>query len=114
MCTYVCSNSTYRHFLGKIDEGVLRYMRKLSGKQHQCVACEAIYTVTSNLRAHIETKHYSPGYQCEECAQVFKTRNGYHHHVAHKHGLTCPHCNKDFRARTEYNQHLLDCAYKPY
>jgi len=37
-----------------------------------CRACGSVQKSHSNLRFHVESKHYSPGYACNLCGQVFK------------------------------------------
>ena len=72
-----------------LPEGVARYMFKFDNVW-QCGACNdgVAYTSSSNLRAHIESRHYSPGYSCEICNKTMKTRNGYKNHMKVKHSLS--------------------------
>ena len=92
--------------LDSIDQGVKNYMVKIGQSQWKCAACGVFYNVTSNLRAHIESKHYSPGYKCPYCGLMLKTRNGCKHHIDNKHGIVCSHCHIQFNSRKLYNMHF--------
>ena len=35
----------------------------------------------SNIRCHVESKHYSPGYPCSICGKVFKIRSSIRRHT---------------------------------
>ena len=63
------------------DDELERYMVKLGHKQYQCTACDSMFTFSSNLRAHVESKHYSPGYNCSICSRDFKIRKVYTQHL---------------------------------
>ena len=81
-------------------------MVKIGHSQWKCAACGVFYNVNSNLRAHIESKHYSPGYKCPYCGLMLKTRNGIKHHIDNKHGIICSHCGIQFANRKLYNMHF--------
>jgi len=65
-----------------MDDGIRAYfgLRNSIG-MHSCRGCEFVCKYTSNLRAHVESKHYSPGYLCRRCGQYFKIKNS---HFAHE------------------------------
>jgi len=63
------------------DEGVLNLMVKLGSFQYKCAVCDNTFKFSSNLRAHIESKHYSPGYKCAVCCKDFKIRKVYTQHL---------------------------------
>jgi len=67
------------------DGELEKYMVKLGHKSYKCSACDSTFSFSSNLRAHVESKHYSPGY-------------------------TCSYCNKEFKIRKVYTQHLRKCG----
>ena len=67
------------------DGELEKYMVKLGHKSYKCSACDSTFSFSSNLRAHVESKHYSPGY-------------------------TCTYCNKEFKIRKVYTQHLRKCG----
>ena len=55
-------------------------MKKCEGG-YECAACgQPSGCPSSNVRAHVESKHYSPGYYCPICDGKFKIRNTF---VAH-------------------------------
>ena len=92
--------------LDTIAQGVKNYMVKTGHSQWKCAACGVFYNVSSNLRAHIESKHYSPGYKCPYCGLSLKTRNGMKHHIDNKHGIICSYCHIQFTNRKLYNMHF--------
>lgn len=63
-------------------------MVKFDKKLWQCGACGVTHVHSSNLRAHIEAHHYSPGYTCAICERTMTTRNAYKGHMKIKHGLS--------------------------
>ena len=65
----------------------IRSLMKKSESGNECAACSQTFTCPSNVRAHVESKHYSPGYYCPICGGKFKIRNTF---VAHLKG----HLNK--------------------
>ena len=73
-----------------LPEGVARLMVKIDTGKWQCKGCNdgIIHTKSSNLRAHIEANHYTPGYKCEICNRMMKSRNAYRSHMKIKHGLS--------------------------
>ena len=52
-----------------------------------CNVCGKTERNSTNLRTHVESHHYSPGYKCERCYQVFKIRNSWRAHCKKK---QCP------------------------
>ena len=68
-----------------LDPRVKEFFGRSSDGQHFCVSCGHISTSSSNLRAHVESKHYSPWYKCRFCHKVFKLRNSRAAHEK-KHG----------------------------
>ena len=40
--------------------------------KYQCAACDALYSRTSDLRIHIEAKHFTPGYKCDYCDRPYR------------------------------------------
>ena len=61
------------------------YIKELMGKTaegyHLCNACGSVQRNSTNLRTHVESHHYSPGYKCTRCYRVFKIRNSWRVHV---------------------------------
>jgi len=39
---------------------------------HRCDLCGYFAKMSSNMRCHVEGKHYTPGYPCKYCGRVFK------------------------------------------
>ena len=56
------------------------FMTKMDGKFY-CKTCGFVEKHTSNMRAHIESKHYSPGYNCPHCGRIFKISNTLRRHL---------------------------------
>ena len=70
----LCSNFVagiyaFKEFIGKMD-----------GKFY-CRTCGFSEKHSSNLKAHIESKHYSPGYSCPHCGREFKIENTLRRHL---------------------------------
>ena len=59
----------FKDFIGKMD-----------GKFY-CRTCGFSEKHSSNLKAHIESKHYSPGYSCPHCQREFKIENTLRRHL---------------------------------
>jgi len=55
-------------------------------RTHYCLACGHVSQTSSNLRAHVESKHYSPWYRCRFCEKSFRLRNSRAAHEK-KHGI---------------------------
>ena len=77
---YVADNSNLEG-----EERIRSYMVKVKPRFYRCKLCKNLdFACTSNLKAHIESRHYSPGYTCEKCSKLFNIRI-----VAVKHSKTC-------------------------
>ena len=50
-----------RDFFGKNPEGL-----------YICKACGITQRSYSNMRQHVESRHYSPGYSCQTCGETFQ------------------------------------------
>ena len=68
-----------------LDPRLKEYFGRDNGT-HFCLACGHVCQTSSNLRAHVESKHYSPGYNCRFCEKSFRLRNSRAAHEK-KHGL---------------------------
>ena len=67
------------------EERIRSYMVKVQPGFYRCKLCIHFnFACTANLKAHIESRHYSPGYTCGKCSKVFKISN-----VARKHLKKC-------------------------
>ena len=51
----------------------------------KCDDCGFTAKNSSNMRSHVESKHYSPGYHCSICGKVFKLRNAMKQHYKKYH-----------------------------
>ena len=89
-----CSFKVYPFFKKMIiaDEGVKLkespddqlqwYMVRVQAGYFKCRECPDLdFRCSGNLRAHVESHHYSPGYKCPNCQKMFKIRNVYSKHV---------------------------------
>ena len=64
------------------DQILSELMVKIGPNHFKCAGCQADgFKFSSNLRAHIEAKHYSPGYTCSLCQKLFKIRKAYTQHL---------------------------------
>ena len=64
------------------DQILSEFMVKIGPNAFKCAGCQADgFKFSSNLRAHIEAKHYSPGYTCSMCRKVFRIRKAYTQHL---------------------------------
>jgi len=50
-----------------------------------CISCGYISRVKQNMRKHVETHIVTPGYACELCLRVFKTKNSLNTHKSTNH-----------------------------
>ena len=79
-----------RDYFGRTNEGLFI-----------CKACGKTQRSYSNMRHHVESKHYSPGYTCQTCRKTFQVNQ-----VCNKHQKICvlwvPRINHKFE------QFLLD------
>ena len=57
------------------------YVERVQSGLWLCRACHKDFTCSGNVRAHVEAKHYSPGYDCPHCGKYFKIRNNYTQHI---------------------------------
>ena len=60
------------------------YMGRTIDGLYVCRACGNLQKHASNMRTHVESKHYSPGYPCQTCGRVYKLRN-----TMTQHGKVC-------------------------
>ena len=72
-----------------ISPQVKSLMMKASDGGFYCGVCEAPFTVNSNLRVHVESKHCRQEYNCPFCAKKFYIRNSYVAHLK-KHAVSGP------------------------
>ena len=63
------------------NEELAKYVLKIDPKMFKCAACGMASPFSSNIRAHVESQHYSPGYTCEFCSKMFKIRKSYNIHM---------------------------------
>ena len=54
---------------------IVEYFGRSEQGLHMCLDCGWTSDNTGNLRSHVESKHFSPGYKCRFCAKSFKLRN---------------------------------------
>ena len=48
------------------------YGGRMADGLYHCKVCGFFERNNSNMRAHVESKHYSPGYPCPICGKIFK------------------------------------------
>ena len=65
--------------LGNVEAIIASYMAR-SGPLYICKGCEFTGKSHSNLRSHVESKHYSPGYICISCGKEFRTKYSHLRH----------------------------------
>ena len=70
---YVVGDEKIRAYIGKAPSEPGRY-------NYMCNACGFVDKCHGNLRVHVESKHYSPGYNCRYCGREFKIRASYKRH----------------------------------
>ena len=64
----------YYHLEG--EERIRSYMVKVQPGFYRCNLCPNLdFSCSGNLKAHVESQHYSPGYSCNNCSKVFKIKN---------------------------------------
>ena len=63
------SNDQVRDYFGRTNDG-----------SFICKACGKTQKSYSNMRQHVESKHYSPGYTCENCGKIFQAIQSYNKH----------------------------------
>ena len=64
------------------QEKIKSYMLKVKPGLYRCKLCiDLDFACTGNLKAHIESQHYSPGYTCGNCSKVFRIKNTVANHV---------------------------------
>ena len=56
------------------------YFGKMDGIFY-CKVCGFTDKHASNMKCHIESKHYSPGYSCPHCGRVFNIQNTLRRHI---------------------------------
>ena len=58
------------------EDNVQEFYYKPRPGIYHCKYCPGLeFKCQGNVRAHVESKHYSPGYKCENCNKIFKIRN---------------------------------------
>ena len=62
----------FKGFFGNLDQQVKNYFGPKIDGLYQCKACGRAEKFHSNLRYHVELKHYSPGYSCQNCGKTFQ------------------------------------------
>ena len=60
---------------------ITSYIEKVHSGYWLCRACQTDFSCSGNARAHVESKHYTPGYTCPQCTKYFKIRNNFTQHV---------------------------------
>ena len=81
-------------------------MFKIRSKVFRCGACGSEFSVSTNLRNHIEANHFTPGYHCDICNVILKTHNSLNYHNMRNHGNVCHLCELTFTTKTLLRQHL--------
>ena len=62
----------FKGFFIKTDQGNVKdYIGRTHDGLYLCTACGKTEKFHSNLRAHVEHSHYSPGYACAKCGKSF-------------------------------------------
>ena len=72
------------------DKQLYEYIVKapeVGPKCHKCTLCGKTGTDRSNLRKHVENKHFNGAfvYSCKYCSQTFPSRNTLNHHISGVH-----------------------------
>ena len=62
-------------------DSFIEKMRTEQGTIWYCRMCSMDFSCSGNARAHVESKHYTPGYTCPHCQKYFKIRNNFTQHV---------------------------------
>ena len=57
------------------------YIEKVHSGYWLCRACQTDFSCSGNARAHVESKHYTPGYTCPHCDKYYKIRNNFTQHA---------------------------------
>ena len=60
------------HYFVGLDAGIRSYFGRTAEGSLSCTGCDYVNMYPNNLRSHIESKHYSPGYKCQFCGRLFK------------------------------------------
>ena len=64
------------------EERIKTYMIKVQPGYWKCAICVDVdFTCSGNVRAHVESHHYSPGYTCPLCKKILKIKNVYTKHI---------------------------------
>ena len=66
--------------LANRKEEVKDYFGRSAEGFYQCKSCGKTEKYHSNLRSHVESKHYSPGYSCPICGTTFRTNQAVKKH----------------------------------
>ena len=57
----------------KCNEEVKSYFYRSADGLYRCKSCNKTEKYRPNMRYHVESKHYSPGYSCHICGKTFQT-----------------------------------------
>ena len=63
-----------------VDEQLKDYFGRHEGIYY-CKACGKTEKSHSNMRYHVESKHYSPGYSCQNCGKHFQIKTFLQRHL---------------------------------
>ena len=75
-------NANFFFVISDPDQLLSEFIIRISPREFKCAGCQmGDFKFLSNLRAHIEAKHYSPGYKCPHCNKVFRIRKSYTQHL---------------------------------
>ena len=54
------------------ESRVRSYMEQIGRGYYKCRDCEYGPSIYGNVKSHIESKHYSPGYVCMHCNKMYR------------------------------------------
>ena len=54
---------------GKLD--VRDFLQHISRGTYKCTQCDHPPNNLANVKSHVESKHFSPGYQCRFCGRTY-------------------------------------------
>ena len=72
---------TFEIFLISDAPDLKDFMKHIAGNTYCCILCPDFPpNQYAGIKAHIESKHYTPGYHCPNCNKYYRIKNSLNYH----------------------------------
>ena len=107
-CEYCAKHITTENFFNHVENCIVVYQEKYTGKKYQCDKCRRSFDIYGTLASHRKQIHRKVKYSCKHCGKLFSKSTARNTHEKVHEGilLYCEHCGKSFKSTANLKYHM--------